>query len=217
MFIHNQTYDWAIHIGEWNAPNFVSNIVQAKNKAAWIHTDIAESINFDETSFFSHTDSIDRYIFVSQNSMQSAINAYPFLEKKAQCIYNFFDEKNIIQKSKYPLEPQEQTYYDSLPVIVTCANIRPEKNHLRQLDAMAILEEKGIDFYWINIGAISDKNLTMTIQNKAKKLGLQDRFLLLGKKGNPYPYIKHANAVAVLSDYKSWSMVITESKILGVN
>ena len=46
--------------------------------------------------------------------------------------------------------------------------------------------------------------------------GLEDRFLLLGLRENPYPYMKAADAVTVLSDYESWSMVITEAKILGI-
>jgi glycosyltransferase involved in cell wall biosynthesis len=47
------------------------------------------------------------------------------------------------------------------------------------------------------------------------KYNLKDDFIFLGADDNPYRYMKHADMVAVLSDFESWSLVITETKILG--
>lgn len=46
--------------------------------------------------------------------------------------------------------------------------------------------------------------------------GLEDYFTLTGPLDNPYGVMRRADAVCVLSDHESWSMVITEAKALGV-
>ncbi len=213
LFIRNKTYDWAFHVGEWWVPEFLANEVTAKRKAAWIHTDLTKAVTFDEEQFFHFDDVIDKYIFVSKRSLESCMDEYPFLRDKSECIYNILDTKDINEKS---VEPIEEDYFDKgLPVVVTCANLRKEKNHLRQLNAMALLKKRGVDFIWVNVGATSEKNRCDDLLRRAKNFGLEDRFIIAGPRDNPYRYMKKAAAVAVLSDYESWSMVITEAKILG--
>ena len=213
FFIRNKIYDWAFHVGEWWVPHFLATEVRANKKAIWIHTDITKAVTFNEEQFFSFDDCIDKYIFVSKRSLESCMNEYKFLREKSECIYNILDAKDINDKS---CEPIEEDYFDTnLPVLITCANLRKEKNHLRQLNAMAMLKKRGIDFVWVNIGSTSEKNRCDELRNRAKGFGLQDRFIISGPRDNPYRYMKKATAVTVLSDYESWSMVITEAKILG--
>ena len=213
LFARKKEYDWAFHVGEWWVPKFLATEVNAKNKAVWIHTDITRAVTFSEKEFFSYDDCIDKYIFVSKRSLESCMDEYSFLRSKSECIYNILDTKQIHELST---EQIEENYFDTdLPVIVTCANLRKEKNHLRQLNAMAILKERRLDFVWLNIGATSEKERVDDLKDRAKRLGLEDKFIIAGPRDNPYRYMKKATAVAVLSDYESWSMVITEAKILG--
>ncbi|MBQ7363392.1 MAG: glycosyltransferase [Clostridia bacterium] len=214
LFVRNKTYDWAFHVGEWWTPDFLATEVNARHKAVWIHTDITRAVTFSEEKFFSFDDCIDKYIFVSKRSLESCMDEYPFLRDKSECIYNILDTKEIRELSG---EEVEENYFDTeLPVLVTCANVRKEKNHLRQLHAMSILKERGVDFVWVNIGSTSERDRCEGLIRRAKELGLSDRFILAGPRDNPYRYMKRASAVTVLSDYESWSMVITEAKILGV-
>jgi glycosyltransferase involved in cell wall biosynthesis len=101
------------------------------------------------------------------------------------------------------------------PSLVTVANVRMEKNHLKAVEVMKRLKERGIECQWINIGSLVDNQLVSRIKNKVSQYGLETDFLLLGAMENPYPYIKNSFAVVVISDYESWSLVITESKILN--
>ncbi len=213
LFVRSKVYDWAFHVGEWWTPKFLANEVAAKCKAVWIHTDLTKAVTFAEEEFFSYDDCIDKYIFVSKRSLESCMDEYKFLRKKSECIYNILDTKEINELSSQPVE--EDYFNTDLPVLVTCANLRKEKNHARQLSAMSILKNRGVDFLWVNIGATSEKNRVDALKSRAKQLGLEDRFIIAGPRDNPYRYMKRATAVAVLSDYESWSMVITEAKILG--
>lgn len=213
-FVRGKEYDWAFHIGEWWNPKFLAIEVSAKHKAVWIHSDITRAVSFSEEEFFFYDDMIDKYIFVSKRSLESCMDKYSFIRKKSECIYNILDVENIIKLSA---EPVEEDYFDTeLPVLVTCANIRKEKNHQRQLNAMSILKRRGVDFVWVNIGATSEKNRCDSLIRQAKQRGLEGKFIIAGPRDNPYRYIKRATAVTVLSDYEAWSMVITEAKILGI-
>ena len=50
--------------------------------------------------------------------------------------------------------------------------------------------------------AIKDENCSETVK-------------LLGKKENPYPYMKKADYICLLSNYEGYPMTIVEAKILG--
>lgn len=214
LFVNRKEYDWAFHIGEWWLPDFVATKVKAKRKAAWIHNDLSHAEYFQADTYFVHDECFDKYIFVSQNSLAASLEKFPFLSPKSSCIYNINDASFIRTCAK---EPVEENYFESgLPVLLTCANIRRQKNHMRQLQAMYLLKKRGIEFIWLNIGATTETNRCEEILTAAEELGLKDHFLLAGPRENPYQYMARADAVTVLSDYESWSMVITEAKILRV-
>lgn len=212
LYARQNKYDWAFHIGEWWLPDFVATKVRAAHKVAWMHTDISEAEYFDADGFFAYDEMFEKYIFVSQRSLEASVKAYPFLEDKSVCIYNISDVQDIRMKANEQIDgdaPKKEL------VVLTCANIRKEKNHMRQLQAMKILKDRGIQFTWWNVGSTANSPLVEKVLSCAKEYGLQDHFLLLGPKQNPYQYMAQADIVAVLSDYESWSMVITEAKILG--
>lgn len=212
-FARSRQYDWAFHVGEWWLPAFVAEKVSAEHKAVWIHTDISAAESFPPDAFFASDGAFERYIFVSQRSLETAVEAFPFLREKAVCIHNISDSESIRKQSA---ESAELLSSLPRPIVLTCANIRREKNHRRQLRAMKLLHERGLDFTWVNIGSTADSAYTNSLRQQAAEYGLQDRFLLLGSRDNPYPYMAQADLVAVLSDYESWSMVITEALTLGV-
>lgn len=213
-FVKDKEYDWAFSWGEWFLPSFVAYHVKSRKKAMWIHSDISTAISFNGEAYFYFYDCFDYCIFVSQNSMKSALACYPFLKDKAYLIYNICDIQTIRTKAQNNLldfQKEENEF-----TILTCANVREEKNHFRQIDVMYEMNKRGYEFRWINIGSTTDTERVERLKNYCRDKGLEEKFLFLGAKENPYPYMKASDMVAVLSDYESWSMVITEAKILGI-
>lgn len=211
-FVRNKEYDWAFFVGEWCSPSFVACEVKSKIKAAWIHNDLSKAEYFDPEHYFYFSDKFDYFIFVSKQSMISSVEEYPFIKHKALTIYNINDVEYIKKRSK---ESTDYTINHKNMVLLTCANFRLQKNHLRQVQVMNELKKRGIELTWVNIGATSDDKLVEEVKSYIKLKGLEDNFLILGPKENPYSYMREADAITVLSDYESWSMVITEAKILG--
>ena len=211
-FVRGKQYDWAFFIGEWCSPAFVAIEVNAKQKAAWIHCDISKAQYFDPNVYFHYLDCFDYFIFASQHSLDSSVEKYPFLKDKAVTVYNISDIVDIKKKAEEVVEDFEKP---DIPMLLTCANFRSEKNHLRQVEVLAELKKRNVDCVWVNIGSTSDVKLVEKVRQKCREYQIEDRFLILGPKSNPYKYIRMADMVTVLSDYESWSMVITEAKILG--
>ena len=211
-FVRGKEYDWAFHVGEWYSPAFVADEVRADRKAIWIHNDLLSAEYFDESHYFYYADRFDYFIFVSQNSLRASVEAYPFLMKNAVTIYNINDVEYIRTMSE---ENISEKLEKKNTILLTCANFRKQKNHIRQVYVLEELKRRGINVTWINIGSTTDEKIVQEVKKIAREKGVLDSFLILGSKENPYSYMKYADVVTVLSDYESWSMVITEAKILG--
>lgn len=211
-FVHGKEYDWAFFVGEWCSPSFVAYEVNARLKAAWIHSDISKADYFDADHYYYFFDMFDYFIFVSKHSLESSVKAYPFIKDKAVTIYNINDVPFIKKCADESVDDLDRI---KRPILLTCANFRTEKNHFRQVQVMVELKRRGYDFSWVNIGSTSNEKLVGQVKALCRQHDLENQFIILGPKENPYKYIRNVDAVTVLSDHESWSMVITEAKILG--
>ncbi|PAK52025.1 glycosyltransferase [Paenibacillus sp. 7541] len=211
-FVYNKHYDIAFSYGEWFAPDFVALEVNASTKAAWIHNDLSKAEYFGAENFFASYNKINKYIFVSNHSLAESIRLYPFIKEKTHVIHNMINEDEVRELSK---EKVEDFDFSQSKVVITVANLREQKNHSRAIEVFMDLRKKGINFKWINIGETPDEKILNEVKNRINKYGIEEDFILLGPKENPYSYIKNADVMAVFSDYESWSLVITESKILN--
>lgn len=69
---------------------------------------------------------------------------------------------------------------------------------------------KGLKWYIIGYG--SDEEL---IRKKIQETGMEQHVILLGKKDNPYPYIKTCDIYVQPSRYEGKSITVREAQILG--
>lgn len=69
--------------------------------------------------------------------------------------------------------------------------------------------------YYHKIYVIGDGPEREKLENLVKANDIDETFLLLGKKENPYPYIKNATYFCLLSKFEGYGMVIEEAKILN--
>ena len=150
--------------------------------------------NFESADFFSYDNKINYYIFVSKNSLDASVAIFPQLKEKSIVINNIVNDRFIKSQSNEFLP-----FSESLPVIVTCANIRPEKNHIRQIEVMAKLRDRGVRIKWLNLGSTADEGLYRKLLIEIEKEDLSQDFKFLGAIKNLSLY-KNACS-CVLSDY----------------
>mgnify|MGYP000954772898 CR=1 FL=1 len=212
-FVNKKNYDVAFSYGEWMSPEFVAKQVNAKKKYIWIHADIDKAKYVDEKILFGNNDAYNGYIFVSDQSKADAELKYPMLRKRSFVIHNMCDDKKIWELGQESLDEIKYSHHKWL---LSVANLREEKNYPRMIETMKILKARGIDLKWLCIGSTANPFILKRVETLLSKYQLEDNFILLGTKNNPYNYMKRSEAVIVLSDFEAWSLVITEAKLLGV-
>ena len=113
-----------------------------------------------------------------------------------------------MQKSK---EKIDDIFGKNTINLLTVARLVPQK----AIDRIIKVHKRLIDdrinhkFYVIGDGPEKDK-----LVKYIKEQNLEDSFFLLGKKENPYPYIKNADYFCLLSKFEGYGMVLEEAKIL---
>lgn len=74
-----------------------------------------------------------------------------------------------------------------------------------------MIEAETVDFRWFIIGYGPDEKL---IRTKIAEAGMGDRVILLGKRTNPYPYIKACDIYVQPSRYEGKSVTVREAQML---
>ena len=74
------------------------------------------------------------------------------------------------------------------------------------------MRKLGLDVTWYLIGFGGDEAL---IRNKIKESTMQDYVKILGKKENPYPYIKACDVYVQPSRYEGKCVTVREAQMLG--
>lgn len=211
-FVRHKDYDIAISFGEWLSPAFIARKVMAKKKYVWIHIDLDKADFVNKEELVRYDKDISGYIFASETSRCSSVERCPQMKEKSMVIHNFLNRKAILDKAEQQVSlPCSESGY-----LLSVGNLRGEKNYPRQIEVMRILKDKGIPIKWICVGSTVDKTVYREVMRLLEAYHLQDDFILYGVDNNPYRYMKRAKAVMVLSDHESWSLVISEAKILGV-
>lgn len=211
-FVKHQKYDVAISFGEWLSPAFLVKKVNAVKKYVWIHIDLDKADFVNKEELVKYDSRITGYIFASEKSRQSSIHRCPQMTEKSIVVHNILNRQNILSRAaEEVILPQANGSF-----LLSVGNLRIEKNYPRQIEVMRILKKKKIPIKWICIGSTVDKNVYGEVSELLEKYQLRDDFILCGADDNPYKYMKRAKAVMVLSDHESWSLVISEAKLLGV-
>ena len=212
-YLQGRHYDAAFSYGEWFSSALCARYAAARRKYVWIHADMDKAA-FLHPDILRFEAQFDGFLFASRHSMEGAIKKYPQLASRALVVTNRVDSEKILAMSEEPLPVSLPE--DGLPLLVTVANVREEKNHRRQVEVMRQLFSEGLRFRWVNIGSLANAPLVEKLRQAVRNAVLEDYFTLTGPLDNPYGVMRRADAVCVLSDHESWSMVITEAKALGV-
>ncbi len=207
----NENYDAAIG---WALPDAVENIyllnrVTAKKKVMLIHMDLKHyKMPQDSIKYLKNYDSI---VSVSKSCKASFDEMYPSLANKSYVFYNVINKELILSaaQQKGDLSFDKQGFS-----IVTCGRIAKEKRPFLAIDICKALLNEGIaDFKWYFIG---DGSLKQELYDKIQKNNLQKHMILMGKRMNPYTYVKDADLYVQMSRHESFCLTLAEAQILGV-
>lgn len=185
-------------------------------KIAWIHNDISKVYGKGLKAFIKKIvdgrvyKKYDKLIFVSKENLKDFNRTYKWAkEYDEEVIRNYIDSKKILKKAQEEIELP----YDSKSInFLTVCRLVEQKALDRFIKVKRELEDEGIHF---KVYIVGDGPLRYTLQKQIDSLNLTESFILLGKKENPYPYIKYADYFCLLSYYEGYGMVLEEAKILN--
>lgn len=199
-------YDLAI---SFLGPHYlVANHVNAKTKVGWIHTDYS-SLGLDREEDLYIYQKFDFIAGVSEAVCDSFISLFPELKDRVYVIENCLPKKQILEWSKEAAEG-----YDSLsPVKLLSIGRFCYAKNFESIPSMAkVLEASGLDFHWYLIGY---GGMEQQIRDQIKKEKMEHRITILGKKSNPYPYIRLCSAYIQPSRYEGCAVAVREAQLLG--
>lgn len=188
------------------------------NKIVWVHNDISKvfgenkkaklKLKIDKKIYEKY----QKIIFVSNSNKDAFNRIFKGLEEKEEVIYNYINKARIIEMSKQ--EVGQEYIEENVPSILTVTRLTAQKATDRLIRVHKRLIDDGLKH---NIYVIGDGPEKENLEKQIKSLKVQNTFKLMGKRENPYPYMKKVDYFALLSNFEGYPMTVQEAKILGKN
>ena len=183
--------------------------VDAKRKVTWNHTDYA-TICPDKRYDISVFNKIDFIASVSKLCTEQFLRIYPQMLGKAITIENIISQ-DLLQMQAND-ETNEYDEHSNCTKLLSVGRFTEQKNFDNVPFICKSLIEKGIDVKWYIIGYGSDEEF---IKGKIAEAKMEDNVIMLGKKTNPYPYMKNCDIYVQPSRYEGKCVAVREAQILN--
>ena len=179
-------YDVEIAFGD-GFPYLYTSYGNSIKKIAWMHSDVA--VRDYSARYYKNIKNalskMDLCIAVSDKVATSYKNRYNIAT--VEVIPNIIDDYEIIKKSK--LAPEVSFDKNQLNFI-SVGRLDYSKNYLMLLNVAKHLIDDGYKF---KVYIVGDGEENVTLQKAIINLKMEKHFILLGRKDNPYPYVKNSD------------------------
>ena len=203
----NKEYDLAI---SFLTPHyFVANKVQAKKKIAWIHTDYSKvQVNVEsETRMW---DAYDYIASISKAVTEGFVGVFPSLKDKITLIENILPESLVRKQAQETITDMNRLGDEK--ILLSIGRFSHAKNFDNVPDICSRICQSGLNIKWYLIGYGGDEFL---IRQKIAEKDMEDKVIILGKRENPYPYIKACDLYVQPSRYEGKCVTVREAQMLG--
>ena len=202
-------YDLAVAYLEGGATYYVAEHVKARKKAAFVHIDYGKA-GYTRKLDRDCYQKFDRIFTVSDEVRAHFLEVYPEHEKKVSVFHNLINQERIRQMAEQGsgFDDEFQGYR-----ILTVGRLTQQKRYDIAIQAMALLKEKcSVPVRWYVLG---EGELRESLQQQIKDAGVEQEFILLGVKENPFPYYKNCDLYVHATGFEGKSIAIQEAQTLG--
>lgn len=204
----NYKYDVAIAYSQGMPTYFVSDKVNANKKIAWINCDYSTTkYDKDVDELFYKT--FDKIVAVSQTIKDSIIKIKPQYKDKIEVILDIVNPNLIKKMSNEDIVFKDKSH---LNILTVARLVIHHKGYDIAVKVAKRLKDDGYKFRWYVVGDGEDRE---EIEQLIKDYEIEEYFILLGKKENPYPYMKNCDIYVQPSKKEGFGLTVIEAKILG--
>lgn len=220
-FKYKNKFDFSCCYATYSNPDAFVARVASKNSVLWCHCDylsyfygdVSKTKEFFEEKKYSE---FKKIVFVSKKSKDSFLKLYPECEEKAICINNLIDYKKILKNAEEIIEEKELFKDKNITTFINIGRHEERQKRLsRIIEAARLLKKDDETKNKFRIIFVGDGADTKYYKELIEKYQLDNEIILIGRKKNPYPYLKKSDCVILTSDYEGFPVVYVESMILN--
>ena len=198
------TFDLIIDYGGQQQLYYMVDKLNGKKKITFFHNDYSKWPYYYAADRLYYP-KVDQILSISQTCVDVLKAYFPDCKDKISVMQNISSPVLITKQANETVD---------LPIapllLVSLGHIMRRKGTDFSIDAAKILQKKGVEFKWMLVGKVVEKDLIRRIEQE----GLADRFVVLGIRSNPYPYIKAADIYVHPARFEGKSIALDEAKIL---
>lgn len=204
----SMTYDLAISF--LTPHRIVAEKVKAKKKIAWIHTDYTR-VWVDAEAELKVWQKYNYVASISGDVTNTFLQVFPSLAPKIVEIENILSP-SFVRKRAELQDVDKEIRHEGAITLLSVGRFSDAKNYDNVPDiCKRLINNTKLNIKWYIIGYGSDEAL---IRKKIKEAGMEEHVILLGKRSNPYPYIKACDIYVQPSRYEGKSVTVREAQML---
>lgn len=188
---------------------YVAEKIEADIKLAWIHNDF-ETTHYNISKLKEYTDVYDQFYAVSEKLQNEFLNIFPTYREKVSIMHNLISVQTIQSMAKQEKAVEFERIDDTYIKLLTVGRLEYQKGIDLAIEVAMNLKNKGYKFLWIVLGEGNERG---KLEKTIKKYNLDNYFLLVGNRINPYPYFLNCDIYVQPSRHEGFVTTITEAKL----
>ena len=212
-FYYKESYDVEIAFGRSELEMVLNSPQKSSKKIAWVHWEFSHAPELNRSEFLvNQLKEFEHVIFCSNNVRKQVKDLFQIDLKSTSVIHNVIHPEEIHQKSQEKIEDQP-VFQEKLFTFSSVGRVKNGKGYPLLLNIHKKLLDEGLKHRILIVG---DGDKLVELREKAKELGVNETFILLGNKNNPFPYIIDSDCFILPTQSEAYPLSIKEALVLGL-
>lgn len=210
--VHNNPKHYDIAFGFFAPHFYLEDKVDADVKIGWVHTDYTNLIERPDVEYIVDMwEKLDAIACVSEQVKQSFDSLFPSVKNKTIVVENILSQEFVKQQANNRTVESEMPKGDYTRILSVGRFCNAKAFDLIP-EVCSILIRQGYPIRWYLLGYGPDEHL---IRRRIQEHQVEEYVIVLGKKENPYPYMKTCDLYVQPSRYEGKAVTVVEAQILN--
>lgn len=210
---YKEKYDIEIAFGKSELKMVLKSPQKESKKIAWVHWEFSHEPELNRTEFnLNQLQQFDHVVFCSDNVRKQVKDLNQIDLKSTSVIHNVIHPEEIYQKSQEEIKDQP-VFQEKLFTFSSVGRVKNGKGYPLLLNIHKKLIDEGLKHRILIVG---DGDKLVELREKAKELGVNETFILMGNKNNPFPYIVDSDCFILPTQSEAYPLSVKEALVLGL-